>query len=121
MQELSNLYDFKVLGKLLIIGSMTSFYSNNKINKFYFHSNTMEWKQEYGAIFATGENKCTQHLKLKTTLSSWENQSLNLWDFCYLACVFMWFGFQIAWLHQQLHMHEGILLYGRLILKPLSF
>jgi hypothetical protein len=30
MQELSNLYDLRVLGKLLIIGNMISFHTNNK-------------------------------------------------------------------------------------------
>jgi hypothetical protein len=81
----------------------------------------MEWKQEYGVYLSPVKTNAPNTWSWKQHCHHRKNQSLNLWDFYYLACVFMWFRFQIAWLHQQLHMHEGILLYGRLILEPLSF
>jgi len=48
MQELSNLYDLKVLGKLLMIGNMTSFHTNNK--KMIFAIILTQWNENKSMV-----------------------------------------------------------------------
>jgi len=48
MQELSNLYDLRVLGKLLIIGSMISFHTNNK--KMIFSLILTQWNENKSMV-----------------------------------------------------------------------
>jgi hypothetical protein len=48
----------------------------------------MEWKQEYGVIFVTGEDKCIQHLKSGTTLSSWEKPKFEFMGFLLFSLCF---------------------------------
>jgi hypothetical protein len=48
----------------------------------------MEWKQEYGVIFVTGENKCIQDLKSRTTLSSWEKPKFEFMGFLLFSLCF---------------------------------
>ncbi len=38
-------------------------------------------QHEYGVIFVIGEDKCTQHLKSGTTLSSWEKPKFECMGF----------------------------------------
>ncbi len=47
----------------------------------------MEWKHEYGAIFVTSDDKCTQHLKSRTTLLSWEKPKFEfMWFLLFSLC-----------------------------------
>jgi hypothetical protein len=48
MKELSNLYDQRVLGKLVIIGSMTSFHTNNK--KMIFAIIPTQWNENMNMV-----------------------------------------------------------------------
>jgi hypothetical protein len=96
MQELSNLHDLKVLGKLLIIGSMISFHANNK--KIIFAIILTQWNENMSMVLYLSLVKINalNTRSQKQHCHHGRNQSLSLWDSYYLACVFMRFKFQIA-------------------------
>jgi len=96
MQELYNLHDLRVLGKLLIIGSMISCHTNNK--KLVFAIILTQWNENMSMVLYLSLVKINapNTRSQKQHCHHGRNQSLNLWDSYYLACVFMRFKFQIA-------------------------
>jgi hypothetical protein len=96
MQELSNLHDLKVLGKLLIIGNMISFHTNNK--KMIFAIILTQWNENMSMVLYLSLVKINapNTRSQKQHCHRGRNQSLSLWDSYCLACVFMWFKFQIV-------------------------
>jgi hypothetical protein len=95
MQELANLHDLRVLGKLLIIGSMISFHTNNK--KMFFAIILTQWNENMSMVLYLSLMKINapNTRSQKQHCCHGRNQSLSLWNSYYLTYVFMRFKFQI--------------------------